>query len=247
MVVKRAFDVMVSATALIVVAPLLAFVVVAVWLQDFDSPFYVPARAALGGGTFRMVKFRSMRVGADRTGVNSTSSADSRITPVGRIIRAYKLDELMQLWNVLKGDMSLVGPRPQVMSEVALYTQTERALLSVRPGITDLASIVFSDEGEVLKTADDPDRAYDQLIRPWKSRLGLAYVQHASLRLDLESIALTVIALISRPRALAGIQRVLERLDVDECTRRVARRNEPLNPYPPPGASSFISDSQRGQ
>lgn len=238
---KRAFDIAVSATALLLLSPVLLAVAVAIWLQDLHSPFYVPIRAAQGGGTFRMVKFRSMRVGADRTGVDSTGADDARITPVGRFIRAYKLDEIMQLWNVLTGRMSLVGPRPQVMREVDLYTDAERQLLTAKPGITDIASIVFSDEGNILKDCPDPDLGYHQLIRPWKSRLGLLYVQHASMRLNLELVTLTALALVSRRRALAGIQRILERLGADDETRRVARRDAPLKPYPPLGMSEIVA------
>jgi lipopolysaccharide/colanic/teichoic acid biosynthesis glycosyltransferase len=239
--VKRAFDLAVSATGLVVLSPLLAGVALAVWLYDRHSPFYVPLRAARGGGAFRMVKFRSMTVGADRTGVDSTSAADSRITPVGRLIRAGKLDELMQLWNVLLGHMSLVGPRPQVLREVDLYTEEERVLLQVRPGITDLASIVFSDEGDILKDVPDPDLGYHQLIRPWKSRLGLLYVRHSSVWLDVQCVALTIVALVSRPRALKGVQRVLNRLGADEAVKRAASRQWPLTPFPPPGMTAVVS------
>jgi lipopolysaccharide/colanic/teichoic acid biosynthesis glycosyltransferase len=234
-------DLVVSGGALLLLSPLLLMVAVAVWLQDFRSPFYVAPRVARGGGTFPMVKFRSMTIGADRTGVDSTSVNDSRITPVGRFVRAYKLDELTQLWNVFKGDMSLVGPRPQVMREVDLYTVVERELLTVKPGITDLSSIVFADEGDILKDETDPDLAYGQLIRPWKSRLGLLYVHNASVRLDLELMTLTVIALISRERALTAIQRVLDVLGADDMTRQVARRERPLEPYPPPGAVAPVA------
>ena len=108
---------------------------------------------------FRMVKLRSMVINADASGVNSTSNTDTRITAVGRFIRKFKLDELMQLWNVLIGDMSLVGPRPNVRSETDMYTPVERKLLTVRPGITDLASIVFSDEGEILSRSPSVCRA----------------------------------------------------------------------------------------
>jgi len=240
-VIKRACDVAVSATALLLLSPVLILVAVAVWLQDFHSPFYIPLRAARGGGTFRMVKFRSMTVGADRTGVDSTSANDSRVTPVGRLIRAAKLDELIQLWNVLLGHMSLVGPRPQVMREVALYTKEERGLLTVAPGITDLASIVFSDEGDILKDAPDPDLGYHQLIRPWKSRLGLLYVLHSSLWLDIQCVVLTAVALVSRPAALRGVGRILRRLGVDGQLIEVASRQHPLAPFPPPGADAIVT------
>ena len=120
-----------------------------------------------------MVKLRSMIINADKNKVDSTASDDMRITRVGMMIRAYKLDELTQLINVLKGDMSLVGPRPNVQRDVDLYSETEKRLLSVKPGITDFSSIIFSDEGDILSGLDDPDIAYNQLIRPWKSRLGI--------------------------------------------------------------------------
>lgn len=238
---KRAFDVGVSATALILLSPLLMLVALAVWLQDFHSPFYIPLRAARGGGTFRMVKFRSMSVGADRTGVDSTSANDSRVTPVGRLIRAAKLDEFIQLWNVLVGHMSLVGPRPQVMREVDLYTAEERGLLTVSPGITDLSSIVFSDEGEILRDQPDPDLAYHQLIRPWKSRLGLLYVEHSSFWLDLQCVVLTAVALVSRPAALRGVVRILKGLGADAAVIRAAERQTPLTPALPPGADAIVT------
>lgn len=139
-----------------------------------------------------MVKIRSMIVKADQTGVDSTAGDDKRITPVGHWIRQWKLDELSQLWNVVQGDMSLVGPRPNVPREVKNYTEAELGLLDIRPGITDISSIVFSDEGEILMGAEDPDLKYHQIIRPWKSRLGLLYVQQSRLIVDLKIIFLTI-------------------------------------------------------
>ena len=118
-----------------------------------------------------------MSISADKNGVNSTSLNDARITPVGHKIRKYKLDEFTQLWNVLIGDMSLVGPRPNVLVDTNLYTKVERKLLTVRPGITDFSSIVFSDEGKILENKKDPNLSYNQFIRPWKSRLGLIYIE----------------------------------------------------------------------
>jgi hypothetical protein len=124
---------------------------------------------------------------------------------------------------------------------VDLYTEVERGLLAVNPGITDISSIVFSDEGRILAGRPDPDLAYNQLIRPWKSRLGLLYVQNTSMRLDLELIALTAVAVVSRPRALAGVQRILARLGAEEELRRVARRTDDLVPHPPPGAAEAVA------
>jgi lipopolysaccharide/colanic/teichoic acid biosynthesis glycosyltransferase len=227
---KRLFDIFVSAAGLIVLSPVLAVVLLHVWRQDRHSPFYVAERAARGGGSFRMVKIRSMIVNADRTGVESTGAADARITPLGHFIRRWKLDEITQLWNVLKGEMSLVGPRPNTLKAVATYTPAERGLLAVRPGITDIASIVFSDEGDILKDAADPDDAYDKLIRPWKSRLGLLYAANAGVLLDLRLVWLTVLAIIDKPKALASVERVLVSLGAEPDLIAVARRDRPLVP-----------------
>ncbi|RMF12117.1 MAG: sugar transferase [Candidatus Dadabacteria bacterium] len=238
---KRLLDIAVSSVGLIAASPVLVPTMIAIWLQDFHSPFYVAPRVGRGERPFRMYKFRSMVVNADSTGVDSTSARDPRITRVGHFVRRYKLDELPQLYNVLKGDMSLVGPRPNVERETRLYTDEEKRLLSVRPGITDFASIVFSDEGDILSEHDDPDLAYNQLIRPWKSRLGLFYVDHASLAVDLRLILLTAVAILSRERALDGVVALLERLGADEELIRVARRTEPLVPTPPPGATEVVT------
>jgi lipopolysaccharide/colanic/teichoic acid biosynthesis glycosyltransferase len=242
---KRALDIAVSLIGLIFASPLLALVAAAIWLQDFHSPFYIAPRMARGGGTFPMLKFRSMVVNADRTGVNSTAAADRRITPIGRLVRKYKIDELVQLWNVLKGDMSLVGPRPQVKADADLYTDEERRLLTVRPGVTDLASIVFADEGEILGDSDNPDLLYDQIIRPWKSRLALLYVDRQTLWLDIRLIALTAQAILSRTAALLRVESLLAQLRADPLLLRMASRREPLLPYPPPGSLKIASNVGR--
>lgn len=238
---KRSFDVVVSAIGLVISSPILIPAIIAVWLQDFRSPFYTPQRVGKDGKLYKMVKLRSMVICADRTGVDSTSANDPRITPVGRFIRAYKIDELSELWNVLKGDMSLVGPRPNVQRETDLYTAVERGLLNVKPGITDLSSIVFSDLNEILRDTKDPNIDYNQLIRPWKSRLGLLYVANRSVILDIKLIVLTALVILSRQRALDGIQRILSDLGADEHLKRVARRQDRLVPYPPPGATQIVT------
>lgn len=239
--VKRIFDAIVSLAGLVIASPILIPAMVVVWLQDYHSPFYIAPRVGKEGTLFRMVKLRSMIVSADKAGIDSTSAGDARITRIGHFIRRYKLDELSQLWNVLKGDMSLVGPRPQVQRDVAIYTDEERRLLSVKPGITDISSIVFADEGEILKGSKDPDLDYNQLIRPSKSRLGLLYIDRQSLLLDIRLVYLTAVTIISRQKALDGIQHLLEDLGADEMLRRVARRQEKLFPYPPPGATEIIT------
>lgn len=233
---KRAFDFSAAFLGLAIASPLLLLVMVAIWLQDFASPFYIAPRMARGGGMFRMVKFRSMVANADKLGGVSTASNDRRITPVGRFVRKYKIDELIQLWNVLCGDMSLVGPRPQVKADADLYTAEERKLLSVRPGITDPASIVFADEGEILYGSREPDLLYNQVIRPWKSRISLLYIDHRSFLVDIRLIVLTVVAVLSRRTALDAVQRLLKNWEAGELVRRMADRKEPLLSYPPPGA-----------
>lgn len=238
---KRLLDVVVAALGLLLASPVLLPVMFLVWRQDRHSPFYIAPRVGRGEAMFRMVKLRSMVINADKSGVDSTSGKDPRITPVGQFIRRWKLDELTQLWNVLKGDMSLVGPRPNVKRETDLYTGEEKRLLGVRPGITDIASIVFADEGDILKDSRDPDLDYNQLIRPWKSRLGLLYVDRASLGLDLYLIWLTVKAIFSRRAALDEVVALLNRLGAEPEVVHVAGRREPLHPHPPPGATEIVT------
>lgn len=234
---KRLFDVLVSCTALVVFSPLLLGSMFAVWLQDLKNPFYVAKRVARGGGDFNMIKLRSMVVDAEKTGVNSTGVNDVRITKVGHFIRRYKVDELSQFVNVLRGDMSVVGPRPNTRSwGVDLYTDVEKDLLKVRPGITDLSSIVFSDEGDILRDERYPDEAYNVLIRPWKSRLGLLYVANQSLSLDLRIIFLTILSVVNKRRAIDGVCRILAGLNAPEELCDVCRRDKKLSPATPPGA-----------
>ena len=241
MLFKRLFDIAAALFGLLVASPALLPAMFLVWWHDRHSPFYVASRVAKGGGVFRMVKLRSMVKGADRSGVDSTGANDMRITAVGHFIRRYKLDEITQLWNVLLGDMSVVGPRPNVQRETDLYTDIERGLLGVQPGVTDFASIVFADEGDILAPFPDPDLAYNQLIRPWKSRLGLFYIEHRSFWLDLQLCWLTVLCIFARSRALRLVARKLDNLGADEALVRVALRQQVLSPAPPPGATDVVT------
>lgn len=238
---KRVLDILLSTTGLLCLSPLLLPVIFLIWVQDWHSPFYVAPRTGLGERPFRMVKLRSMLINADKSGVDSTAANDRRITPVGAFVRRYKLDEIMQLWNVLKGDMSLVGPRPNVERETRMYTPVEKRLLAVRPGITDFASIVFADEGEILQGRSDPDLAYNQLIRPWKSRLGIFYVERMDIGLDLRLIWLTVKSMISRQAALRDVAQLLESEGAGVDMIQIALREEQLVPLPPPGADEIVS------
>ena len=195
--VKRGIDVVTAAFGVVVLAPVLLVVAVAVKLEDGGPMFYRGVRVGRHGQPFRMVKFRTMVVNADQIGGASTADDDPRITRVGRKIRRLKLDELPQFFNVLKGEMSLVGPRPEVPQEVACYTEEERELLSVRPGITDWASIRFRDEGAILKGSADPHETYLRVIRPEKMRLGLEYVRARSLETDMRILAATLKAVVT--------------------------------------------------
>jgi len=196
---KRAFDTVAAGIGLLALAPLL--LLIAAWVR-LDSPgpvFFRQQRVGRGGRPFRIHKFRTMRHAPQQTGAQITVGDDARITRAGRLLRAAKLDELPQLIDVLRGDMSLVGPRPEVPRYVALYPPELRArVLAVRPGITDLASIVFRDESALLARADDPEQAYRQVILPRKLELAARYVEQASLITDLRLILRTLAAIAGR-------------------------------------------------
>lgn len=223
---KRALDVIASAAGLVALSPLIAIACLMVWLEDRGSPLYVAARVGRGGIPFRMLKLRTLVIGADRVGWDSTTADDPRMTRVGKWLRRFKLDELPQLWNVLKGDMSLVGPRPNVPREVDLYTPFEMRLLEVKPGVTDIASIVFADLADVIAGHADPNLAYRTLVRPSKSRLGVFYVDHRSFWLDLGLILLTVLGILNRALALRGVQLALARSGAEADLIRLAGRSE---------------------
>ncbi len=238
--IKRLLDIILSSIGLLCLLPLLLLIFFLIWKYDKKSPFYIAPRVGKDGKIFKMLKLRSMIANADSTGVASTGNHDLRITPIGQKIRKFKLDELMQLWNVLKGDISLVGPRPNVKTETDLYTDVERELLSVKPGITDFSSIVFADEGKILEGKIDPDLAYNQLIRPWKSRLGLIYIQQQSILLDLELIICTLISIFSRSKALHWVSKKLDKLGVEKNLVDIAKRKVELVPHPPPGTDKIV-------
>lgn len=240
--VKRLFDILFSSIGLIIASPALLPIIFLVWLQDRKSPFYVADRVGKNFKNFKMVKLRSMVANADKTGVDSTGNTDSRITPIGKIIRKYKLDEITQLWNVLKGDMSLVGPRPNVSRETDLYSSEEKKLLTIKPGITDFASIVFSDEGDILAGKNDPDLVYNQLIRPGKSRFGLYYLENRSFRTDFTLIFLTLVTIISRNKSLSMISNYLSFLNAPDDLVSLALRSSPLVPTPPPGMLNIVTE-----
>jgi lipopolysaccharide/colanic/teichoic acid biosynthesis glycosyltransferase len=189
---KRTFDLLIAATGLVAVAPLLAGIAVCIWISDGAPVFYRQWRVGRDGRPFRIWKFRTMVRNADRLGGELTVGRDPRITRVGSWLRKTKLDELPQLWNVVTGEMSLVGPRPEVSSYVDQYTSEQRAVLRLTPGITDPASVQFFDESELLGTAESPEQVYVDVIMPEKIRLNLAYAQRASLRTDVGVILATI-------------------------------------------------------
>ena len=193
---KRSFDLILSLLGLIVLAPVFAAAAVAIRIESAGPVFYRGVRAGRYGKAFRIFKFRTMVEDADKIGGPSSSADDPRITRVGNFLRRYKLDELPQLLNVLRGEMSLVGPRPEVLQEVLLYTEEEKRLLEVRPGITDWASIRFRNEGEILRGSADPHAAYREKIRPEKIRLGLEYVERRSFLTDCKIIVRTLKAIL---------------------------------------------------
>ena len=149
---KRLIDILFSFIGLLITFPVISVFLLIVWKNDGESPFFIAKRVGKRGKLFKMIKIRTMVINAEASGVDSTSSNDPRITGIGKTIRKYKIDELPQLFNILIGDMSLVGPRPNVERDVKIYTNVEKVLLSVKPGLTDFSSIVFSDESEILKS-----------------------------------------------------------------------------------------------
>lgn len=210
--IKRFFDILISVIVLSLFCPILVTCALLVFFEDWSNPIYSALRVGKAGKKFYMFKIRSMRVNADSTGVDSTGADDPRITCVGKYIRRLKIDELSQFFNVLLGDMSIVGPRPNTLSEVLKYSDEESHLLSVKPGITDFASIVFSNEGEILRFSEDPVKDYNKFIRPWKSELGLLYVKHSSVSIDFLVIFITAVSLVSRPVSLKFLSAIIRRL-----------------------------------
>lgn len=193
---KRLFDLIASSAGLVILSPLLAVIALRIKRFDGGPVFYVGRRVGKNGKPFGMYKFRTMVLNADKIGGSSTPDDDPRITPVGKMLRRTKFDELPQLINVVKGEMSLVGPRPQVQWAVDLYTSEQRQVLTVPPGMTDYATVRFPNEGEILKGSTDPDRDYMEKIHPEKMRLSLEYVRQRSLLTDLKVLAQTAVAII---------------------------------------------------
>ena len=195
---KRLVDILAAAIGLCLLSPLLVIIALLILLIMGWPPFYRQVRVGRDGAPFRIIKFRTMVRDADRNGLALTTGQDPRITPLGRLLRKTKSDELPQLLNVLVGHMSLVGPRPEVPQYVQMYNPEQRQVLTVRPGLTDPASIVYRDEEKVLARYADAETAYVQIIMPAKLRLNMAYIEKATLATDLALIFKTLGKLFNR-------------------------------------------------
>ena len=177
----RFFDIIFSIIGLVILSPIFIVLYLLIRIESKGGGFYSQERIGKNGKPFKLYKFRSMRIGSDKKGLITIGEKDNRITKTGFILRKYKLDELPQLWNVFIGDMSLVGPRPEVKKYTDLYTEEQKQVLQVRPGITDWASIKYVDENKILGESEDPDEVYVNLIMPNKIKLNMVYIQHQTL------------------------------------------------------------------
>ena len=194
---KRAMDVVLSGAALLLLWPLFLLIALAIVIDDPGPVFYRQVRVGRGGKEFRIFKFRSMITDAEKKGLQITVGRDSRITRVGALLRKTKLDELAQLINVFLGQMSFVGPRPEVPRYVRLYTPYQQQVLLVRPGITDYASIAYRSENDLLAAADDPERMYIEEIMPAKIELNMRYLHEISPLSDIRLILKTIAAVVA--------------------------------------------------
>ena len=203
---KRLFDFTIAAIGLVLLSPILLIIAIVVRVTSAGPALYSGNRVGLEGRIFKMHKFRTMVVDAEKLGGSCTYEGDPRVTRTGIWLRKFKLDELPQLLNVLAGEMSLVGPRPEVLEYVQMFTAEERAILSVRPGITDWASIWDRDEAKALAGSPDPERMYQEVIRPEKTRLQLEYIRRRSFLTDLTILFATLRVLLLRPPVQIPVQ-----------------------------------------
>jgi len=195
---KRLFDIIFSFIGLVILFPLFLFIGILIKLDSKGPVFYRGVRIGRFGKPFKIYKFRTLVANADKIGGPSTAGDDSRITKIGKILRKYKLDELPQLIDILRGKMSFVGPRPEVPLYVHMFSEEEKEILNLRPGITDWASLWNSDEGAILAGSPDPEKTYQEKIRPKKIELQLKYVRNHSFLLDLKILLLTMRTVLIR-------------------------------------------------
>jgi lipopolysaccharide/colanic/teichoic acid biosynthesis glycosyltransferase len=194
----RFFDVIFSLVGIIILLPFFFIIYLLIAIESKGGGFYRQIRVGKNGRDFNLLKFRSMRVGSDKKGLITVGEKDSRMTNMGIFIRRYKIDELPQLFNVLKGDMSIVGPRPELRHFVELYTIEQLKVLSVRPGITDYASIEYVDENKILGSAANPEKVYVEQIMPHKIQLNMKYIQNQNLKEYFKVIFLTVFQIFNK-------------------------------------------------
>ena len=192
----RVADLLFSLIGLIVLSPVILLFALLIVIDDFGSPLYIQERVGINGTTFKLLKLRSMKNRS--AGLLISTSNDSRITAIGKFIRKYKIDELPQLLNVLVGSMSIVGPRPEVSKYVHLYSENQRKVLLVRPGITDYASITFKNENEILGNSQDPESTYINYILPRKLRLNMIWIRNKSLFTYFDCIFRTLFRILLR-------------------------------------------------
>lgn len=193
----RLLDIIFSTLGIIILLPLFMIICLIIKADSKGGCFFIQERIGKDGKPFGIYKFRTMRCGADSAGLLTIGTNDKRITRVGSFLRKTKIDELPQLWNVLKGEMSIVGPRPEVEKYVRLYTEEQLRVLSVRPGITDYASIEYVNENEILSQTNDPDKAYIEEVMPHKIELSMRYLEHYTVSEYLKIIFLTLKKIIS--------------------------------------------------
>ena len=195
--IKRLFDIIFSLFGLILLLPLLLIIALLIKLDSKGPVFYKQVRVGKDNADFKIFKFRTMLVNSDKNGLLTLGDRDPRVTPFGFLLRKYKLDELPQLINVFFGNMSFVGPRPEVRKYVAFYSKEDLEILSVKPGITDYASIVFRDEAEILKASDNPEKLYIEEVMPKKIALNKAYIENINVFVDIKIIIKTILTIIN--------------------------------------------------
>lgn len=194
--IKRLFDIVASFIGLVILLPVFLVVAVAIKLDSEGPIFFRQIRVGKDGKIFKIYKFRTMVINAEKKGGQITVEGDRRITGIGHFLRKYKIDELPQLINVLRGDMSIVGPRPEVPKYVAMYDENQRSILRIRPGITDLASIEYKDENSILAKSDNPEKTYVEEIMPRKIELNFEYIKNISIVYDIKLILKTIFRII---------------------------------------------------
>ena len=232
---KRLLDIFLGILILFFISPLIIIFCLLIYFYDQSNPLYISTRVGKRGKKFKIFKIRTMVKNADKIGGTSTKNTDKRLLPVGKIIRKLKLDEFTQIINVINGTMSFVGPRPNTPLDVSMYSIKEKELLSIRPGITDFSSIVFADEGDILDNFENPDLAYNQLIRPWKSKLGLFYIKKSNLTLDLKLMFLTIMNSINRNKTLLILSKIIKNNGGSSQLVNLVCRKDDLVPNAPPG------------